>query len=132
MNSSMNASSNGSSNRIPNLNLELAHFTGSESYYRHMISRLYYTEGVQYMAQTYGCYWLLDKILIEAALNKNLLKEDFQVWKLIWLRGDVFELHCSDGNDRELFKEIIPFSDFVADHLTLWFSDGVLLLPSEY
>ncbi|MDJ1485547.1 hypothetical protein QNI16_33970 [Cytophagaceae bacterium YF14B1] len=87
---------------------------------------------MQYMAQTYNCYWLIDKILIEAALNKNLLKEDFQVWKLTWLREDVFELHCSDGNDRELFKEVIPYSDFVASHLTLWFSDRVLLLPSEY
>ncbi len=47
------------------LNAEaLAQFTGSQEFYRHALSGgCNYTEGVQYLAEAGGAYWLLDAIL---------------------------------------------------------------------
>ena len=39
----------------------LAQFTGSERFYRHALVRdVIYTEGVRYVADTVGAYWLID------------------------------------------------------------------------
>ena len=124
-------------NASTDLNTLLNEFTGSECYYRHALTKLVYTEGVQYLADRFGCYWLLDRILIEASLNKNLSKEDFQVWTLsrevTLTRKELgFVLSCTDGNGRVLFSESIEYSDFAAGKVTLWLTDRVLLLPSEY
>jgi hypothetical protein len=128
-------------NASTDLNTLLCGFTGSEVYYRHSLTRLIYTEGVGFVAEKFGSYWLVDKILIEASLNKNLSREEFQVWTLA-RQSQGFTLSCTDGNGsngkgsngkgRTLFSEAIPYSDFAAGKLTLWLTDGVLLLPSEY
>lgn len=123
-------------NASTDLNTLLHEFTGSECYYRHSLTKLVYTEGVQFLAEKFGCYWLLDKILIEASLNKNLSREEFQVWTLT-RKENGFWLTCGDGNGssgngRNLFSEAIPYSDFAGGKVTVWLTDGVLLLPSEY
>ncbi|MCK1641666.1 hypothetical protein IVA95_30015 [Bradyrhizobium sp. 157] len=42
---------------------DLAHFTGTAEWYRHGLNRrMLYTDGVQYLAEKGGAYWLLDKI----------------------------------------------------------------------
>lgn len=41
----------------------LHHFTGTETWFRHpLVRKVLYTEGVQYLAETGGAYWLLDEI----------------------------------------------------------------------
>ncbi len=40
---------------------ELAQFTGTEQYYKHL-GGLVYTDGVKYLAEKAGSYWLLDII----------------------------------------------------------------------
>ena len=118
-------------NANTDLNTLLTEFSGSQCLYRHSLTKLVYTEGVQFLAEKFGCYWLLDKILIEASLNKNLAREEFQVWTLI-REENGFKLSCGDGNGRDLFSETIPYSDFAAGKVTVWLIEGVLLLPSEY
>src|ERR1700730_15173147 len=42
---------------------DLTQFTGSEHWYRHaMVRDVLYTDGVQYVAETAGAYWLIDEI----------------------------------------------------------------------
>jgi hypothetical protein len=42
---------------------DLAQFTGSEHWYRHqMVRDVLYTDGVQYVAQRGGAYWLINEI----------------------------------------------------------------------
>jgi hypothetical protein len=41
----------------------LGHFTGCDELYRHALCRnVLYTEGVQYVAESAGAYWLIDKV----------------------------------------------------------------------
>jgi hypothetical protein len=63
--------------------LMLAQFTGSQNFYRHSLVReVLYTEGVEYVAETAGAYWLLDEIALAQRYIISVKREDFQVWDL--------------------------------------------------
>jgi hypothetical protein len=50
---------------------DLAQFTGSECFYRHPIVRvLFYTEGVQFLAEKGGAFWLIDEIAFSQRLRQ--------------------------------------------------------------
>ena len=41
-------------------------------------------------------------------------------------------LTCGDGNDNTVYTKEIPFTDFPADEITLWFANNTIYLPSEH
>jgi hypothetical protein len=60
----------------------LKNFTGTEAWYRHSIYRSFlYTEGVQFLAENAGSYWLLDQIF-GSQCEVDVKSQKFQVWKL--------------------------------------------------
>jgi hypothetical protein len=62
---------------------DLLQFTGSENWYRHPINRaVLYTDGAKYVSETGGAYWLLDEIALIQPYNKEVSREEFQVWTL--------------------------------------------------
>ena len=68
----------------PTLTLaDLRQFTGTETWFRHQFMRhITYTEGVQFLAERAGAYWLLDDIIFGQSTVAELKNEPFQVWKL--------------------------------------------------
>lgn len=118
---------------LPNM----GHYTGTERWFRHPLSghNYSYTEGVQYVAEQAGAYWLVDKVLTTIGfLEKPKLKdEDMLAWHLM-VDGSKAVLAVEDGNGKELWREKIEYTDFPAPGITLWWmrADGVLCLPSEY
>ena len=115
---------------MKNANDELKQFTGTEHLYRHFLGGLY-TDGVKHMAETFKAYWLID-LVFSHQTNPRLKVEEFQTWELNRIKDHQFLAACTDGNDNILCKQLIPFSDFRADQIKLFYCDGVLLLPSEY
>jgi hypothetical protein len=110
---------------------DLHQFTGTENWYRHGLNRnMLYTDGARYVAENAGAYWLLDTIVF-AQLEPALRKESFQVWKLE-VSDSRAVLICEDGNDQVLRREELTFTDFPEPGITLWMTDNVILLPSEY
>ena len=60
---------------------ELGQFTGTEQRYLHQIARgLLYTDGVQFVAERAGAYWLLDEVALVQRGEPALDGEEFQVW----------------------------------------------------
>jgi hypothetical protein len=111
----------------------LDQFTGTETWYRHsMVPKVTYTEGVKYVAETYGAYWLLDLIVFSQIDSEKLRKEYFQVWKLEVGDDRVGKITVDDGDHNIIHRSEIPFTDFPQPGITLWFVDLVILLPSEY
>ena len=109
---------------------DLAQFTGTETWFRHgLMPKITYTEGVQYLAEQAGAYWLIDKVAT-LQLDKKVRTEEFQVWKLK-VANDKASLVCEDGNDNVVYREKIEFTDFPLDEITLWFENNVIMLPSE-
>ena len=111
---------------------DLAHFTGSEQWFRHGLARnILYTEGAQYVAEHGGAYWLIDEIAFNQA-EPAVAAEEFQVWRLAVAADKTATLTCDDGNDRVVFTKQIEFTDFPLDVIRFYFTNNTILLPSEY
>ena len=112
----------------------LSRFSGTTTHYQHMTGFLY-TDGVQFLADTYKTHWVLREIFFA---NYPTPFADFQIWKLkrVIKRGkkrtNAFVLVCEDGDYNHLKTIQISSSDFPADFVELWFSGTVLYLPSEH
>ena len=112
---------------------DLIQFTGTEQWYRHaLVRKVLYTEGVQYVAEAAGAYWLVDEIAFAQSVPA-VAAEEFQHWKLAvdTARSNAV-LTCDDGNDRIVVTKKIEFTDFPLDAIDFYFTDNTLLLPTEY
>ena len=111
---------------------DLAQFIGTEKYYRHgLMRKVLYTDGVQFVAEKAGAYWLIDEIAF-AQVEPAVAKQPFQFWKLKVAADRTATLTCADGNDGHILTRMIPFTDFPLDEIAFYFIDNTLLLPSEY
>lgn len=117
---------------MDDLKHELRQFTGSERFFRHSLFRRFvYTEGVQFLAERAGAYWLLDYIFGHQPLN-SLSGQPFQVW-IIRVREDKSaDISVEDGNNNLLHSFKLDFTTFPLEEFSLWLIEGTLLLPSEY
>jgi hypothetical protein len=112
---------------------DLQQFTGSEHWYRYALNgNVLYTDGAQYVADTAGAYWLLDEIALIQPYDKRVAAEEFQVWKLAVRPDQTATLTCGDGNGNTVYTKQITYTDFPLDEITLYFTNNVIHLPSEY
>jgi hypothetical protein len=112
---------------------DLRQFTGTEQWYRHSLNRkVLFTDGIKFLADRAGAYWLIDEIALIQPYNKRVTAQPFQVWKLAVRPDHTAMLTCEDGNDNVVFTKEISFTDFPLDEIMLYFTDNVILLPSEY
>ena len=111
---------------------ELAQFTGTARWYRHsLVKTVLYTDGVKFIAERAGAYWLIDEIALSQLGEPALKGEEFQVWTLI-VDGTAAMLRCDDGNERRLLEKQIGYTDFPEQGIKLYCTDGVIILPGEY
>ena len=112
---------------------DLRQFTGTEHWYRHsMVRRVLFTDGVKYVADKGGAYWLVDEIAFAQVGEKAVAAEAFQLWKLTVRPDATGTLICEDGNGNAVFTKELTFTDFPLDEITLYFTNNVILLSSEY
>jgi hypothetical protein len=111
---------------------DLANFTGSENWFKHWLGKVLFTDGVKFIADSAGAYWLIDEIAINQTLP-NVRAEEFQVWVLkVDLEKRKGVLTCDDGNGSVVFSKQIEYTDFPLPEIGFYCTDGVILLPSEY
>ena len=107
--------------------MDLAQFTGTLNYYKHWSKRLLYTDGIQFLAERAGAYWLIDLVA-----SYQPLKADRQYWTL--KKDDRgYCVICKDRDDDLLIKQKFEYTDF-PEYLMpfdLYFQNEVLYLPSE-
>ena len=107
-------------------------FHGTSSYYKHQLLpsvSIKLTDGCNYLREACKCYWLFD-VIVSYQLEQST--EEFQVWKLTKLKGNEYKIIGEDGNNNVLITQIIPYSDFPLESITIWLVDGVAMIPSEY
>ncbi len=117
------------------LQTEITQFTGTDNWYRHWTKAITYTDGVKFVAEKYGAYWLIDAIASyqhKKILHENGL-EDFQLWELtVNQEKSTAILKCRrDTDEAPLITQRIPFTDF-PESIKLYVEGGVLLLPNEH
>lgn len=104
---------------------DLDQFTGTENYYKSAFGLLY-TDGIAFMAEKAGAYWLIDAI---ASYHR---KEHFQVWTLRRSFSVGTLVMREDTDAPVLVRQRIHYTDFPLVQIKLYVVDGVLMLPSEY
>ncbi len=111
---------------------DLAGFCGSDEFYEHWTKRLRYTQGVKYMADQGGAYWLIDAIASHQ-LNPKLRKgrlADFQLWTLT-VKDSEGVLECrEDSGYKPAVTQRITFTDFPFN-IKLYVEGRMLMLPQE-
>lgn len=112
------------------LELRLRGFNGTERYHRLTLGDLLCTDGVRYLAEEAGCFWLIEAI---ASYQAGLAGEvPFQAWELV-VQGSSGVLSMrADSGCPVLVEQRIGYTDFPMDSVKLWLINGVLMLPSEY
>lgn len=109
---------------------ELDQFFGTENYYQHL-SDYRYTDGVHYVAERAGAYWLIDLVLINQ-MRPEIKREEFQVWVLkVDLSKNSATITCEDGNYNSVFNENIEFTTFPLSEIKFFVENKVMYLPSE-
>ena len=58
--------------------------------------------------------------------------EAFRLWQLTVNPDHMATLACDDGNGYVVYSKAILYTDFPLSEIALYFTDGVLSLPSEY
>lgn len=111
-----------------NANDQLKEYTCTESYYRYLLGVLL-TDGTKALCEKFECFWFID---IVCSYQRELNGEDFQVWTLRKNGDGSGKVVCTDGNERVLKSQVIPFIMFEAERATVWVEGNVVLLPSEH
>lgn len=87
---------------------DLAHFTGTEHYYR-LNRRCLITDGAKYLADSAEAYWLLDAA---ASYLFELGTADWFVLVRLSVKKNRAELTLEDGNGGVRARQQIPYTDF--------------------
>lgn len=114
----------------------LRQFTGTEHYYYTPLFRNFrYTDGVRFLANEAGAYWLIEAILSHQGnptIRDNPDIEDFQVWHLAVREDKTAELQVGDGNGDVITMQTLEYTDFPMSDIILFLQNRVLMLPNEY
>ena len=115
--------------KMNKLKQELSHCTGSENYYKEYMD-LIVTDGIKELQSLAKCNWLISDIAVIAKLQ---LKEEEFLTIIIEVDDEHNAVvYYDDGNGNILFKQEYDYTDFSVGSLKLFYSYGVLMIPSEY
>ena len=108
-------------------------FTGSEHWYRHGLVRdILFTDGAKYVADQGGAYWLLDEIAIAQRFEKAVSGRGIPGLEA---DGQSRPQRASRLRGRQRphrLQKAIPYTDFPAEGIELWFENSTIYLPSEH
>lgn len=110
---------------------DLERFTGTEQYYKNTMSGLKNTDGVQFLAEKAGAFWLIDAIASYQGDSK-VKAEEFQLWELTVENSKGVLTMKSDTDQPLIITQDIVFTDFPLPVVKFYLCNGVLMLPSEY
>lgn len=112
------------------LRADLSAFIGTENWHRHHLNRsMLLTDGVVYFAETAGCWWFLDIVateIFQMHASQAFLVIDLDV------ASDKADIRVSDGDDNQIYRRHIHFTDAPDGLWRFYLTDNVVLLPSEY
>lgn len=110
------------------------HAIGSETIYKHWLG-LRYTDGIKFLAETCGAYWLIDAV----ASHQPMISESFQVWRLAPClskgrqRWALEAWSDTPDKSKRLARQVIEYTDFPKDLMPFewWVEHGTMLMKEE-
>lgn len=112
------------------LKQDLMQFTGTEYWHRCALNpNCLYTDGVEFFVEQVGGYWLLDILATE--FFELQYKAGF-LSPILKVSGNQADLVIEDGDYNVLQTKHIDFTDCPEGEWRFFFTNNVILLPSEY
>ena len=119
----------------------LAQFTGTDGYAKYP-GGLLLTDGIRFLAENAGAFWLLDVIAsYQPRCRRDPMLRDMQFWTLKRVPDtSKAVVTCDDGDGHVKITQKIPFTDFPLAEVKIWVelgsADGVnphyvVMLPGE-
>jgi len=107
--------------------------TGTQEWYRNpLFAKAVYTEGVKMVADG-GAAWLVTDILAQVCCNPKLRDEPFLAIDWTCQLGDKpAKVEYSDGDGMVLETQRYEFTDLENRSIKFFYTDGCLMLSSEY
>ena len=108
---------------------DLWQFTGTLHYYQHFTG-LRYTDGIRFLAEQAGAYWLIDLV---ASYQHKLRNIPFQVWQLT-VNNDhtaLITMREDTGLPLRVRQEIL-YTDFPLHSFSWYCDNGIIMLKQEY
>lgn len=124
-------------NKANEIKAGLQRFCGSEMFYQLPLIQTRFTEGLEFLAKTAECFWLITdtSVIAKSLMNQSyFITIDFKRLS----EQEREEQQCEaiitygDGNGRILETHRYNVADFPLDKLRLYFVNDTLMLPSEY
>lgn len=110
---------------------EIGYFVGTEKWYR-LHPNVLCTDGIKFVLDTAQSYWLAD-VVFSIQIKPEVKAELFQFYELtVDLEKSTGKLKVTDGNDKVIYEQFFPYTDFPLSTFKFYFTDNVMLLPSEY
>jgi hypothetical protein len=95
-------------------------------------SGYFYSDGVKFLADSVGAYWLLDAIFArQRRLRKKPALRTTQVW-VFAVEAHVGTLTCLSAPNQIAYSANLGFTDFPLPEITLHIDGDLLCLPSEH
>jgi len=104
----------------------LNQFTGSLNYYN--VWGVKITDGIKYVMDNGYSWFITDSIAVIISKFKD---REFLVVKLDNLEDNECDMIIEDGDSNVLYKQHYKFTD-AKRKIKVYYSEGVLLLPSEW
>lgn len=101
-------------------------FTGTTRYYNVLSANV--TDGIKYVMDN-GYSWFITDALI--VIKMKLRNEEFLSIKLKLADKDKGKMVITDGNEKTLYTQEYKYTDAKRE-LSLYFTDNVMMLSSEY
>jgi hypothetical protein len=111
---------------------DLAGFYGTENYFFHpLFKTIKYTDGVSFILHN-GSAWMITDILSQICHNPILLGQDFLAITFRKNADGSAVIQYTDGDDNVLETQEYSSTDVIVTEIKFFYTDGVLLLASEY
>lgn len=108
---------------------EIQHFNGSEQQFKMPLFRTRYTEGISFVGRKAS--WLVTDVLSIVEHHPRVRRHPF-VSVHITVLDNKAVFKYTDGNENTLFTQRYKYTDLDDIELTLFATNGVLMLAGEY
>ena len=107
-------------------------FKATSTWHRYYAdSKIFYSDGIRYLADSATCYWLLDDI-VSAQTYSVVSKVKFQIWTIEKIGKRSAVLWCEDEHGTKLFRKTIAYTVFPLKRVVIYMVNKNIMLASEY
>ncbi|MEK7434183.1 MAG: DUF6876 family protein [Cyanobacteriota bacterium] len=110
---------------------EIRSFCGTDKWYQ-LYPNVLATDGIKFIFDTAQAYWIGD-IVFSIQSYPKVKSEVFQFYELLVdLESSTGEIKVTDGNENIIYSQKIQYTDFPLPKFSFYYTNDVILLPSEY